>query len=264
MKHLLSIEDLGAADIHASAGAHRPHGRDHRSGRSRRCRRSAARTSSACSSRTHPHTHQLRHRGQTAQRRHDELRRVVEQRQQGREPARHHRDHRGDGRRCVRRAPQVERGAAADHHWTNASIVNAGDGWHSTRHRRCSTATRSAPTSTAATVSTACASPSSATSSTAESRAATSMRSRRLALTSPSLRLRRCCLRRSTAGRSMFPTTSTSSSRPRRAVSAARATRAHGRCLAAKPARVLRDVRAHRPAGRRVSRRTRWSCIPGR
>ena len=52
--------------------------------------------------------------------------------------------------------------------------------------------------------------------------------------------------------------------RPRRAVPAARAARAHGRRAAAVARRVLGAVRPHRTPGPHGSRRTRSSCTPAR
>ena len=128
-----------------------------------------------------PDPAQLRDRRQAAVGRHDELRRVVVERQQGREPPRHDRDDRGDGRRRVRHPAQVERGARgrSSSGPTPASSTPA-TGGTPTRPRRCSTATRSAPRSTARRLRRAHGSRSSATSSTAGSPAATSGRSRML------------------------------------------------------------------------------------
>ena len=61
---------------------------------------------------------------------HDVQRRRRSSRQEGREPARHGRDDRGHGRRRRRRPPRLGRRALADRQWVDASVVNAGDGWH--------------------------------------------------------------------------------------------------------------------------------------
>ena len=92
-------------------------------------------------------------------RRHDVQRRHVE-RQQGREPARHDRDGRRDGRRRLRHPPQGRaacRGrSAAGRRPASSTAATAGT---PTRPRRCSTPTRSAPRSAAPRASTACTSP---------------------------------------------------------------------------------------------------------
>ena len=200
VKHLLDIDDLTADDIHRLAGAHRPHGRDQPAPDPQGARRCAARPWSACSSRTRP----APARASTRRRKRlsaddDELRRVVEQRQQGREPARHDRDDRRDGRRRVRRPPRVQRRAAADHamdqrqrHQRRRRLAPASDAGAA---RLLHDPHRPQPPRRA---STDCASPSSATSSTAAWRAATCRRSPRSARTSRSSRRRRCCRRRST------------------------------------------------------------------
>ena len=260
MKHLLSIDDLSATDIHGLLEL-----TDHMVEISQRQipKVPALRGKNVVSLFFEDST-RTRTSFDTAakrlSRRHDELRRVVEQRQQGREPARHDRDDRGDGGRCVRRPPQVQRRAASDHPMDDrpASSTPATAGT-STRRRRCSTATRFAPTSTAATASTGCASRSSATSSTAAWRAATCRRSPRSARTSRWWPRRRCCRRRSTDGRSTVSFDLDSLvARSRRAVPAARAARADGRCAAAELARVLVDVRPDAGSGRRACRRMRW------
>ena len=113
------------------AGPHRSHGRDQPapdpegSGAARQDRRAA------CSSRTRTRT---RLSFETAAKRlsADTMTFSVStsQRQQGREPARHDRDHRRDGRRRVRRPAQVSGVPWQVSRWTEASVINAGDGWH--------------------------------------------------------------------------------------------------------------------------------------
>ena len=196
---------------------------------------------------------ELRDRRQAAVGRHDELRRVVVERQQGREPPRHDRDDRRDGCRRVRDPPQVERCAAA------GQPVDAGQRdqrrrrlARSTRRRRCSTATRSARPSTGAAGSTDCASRSSATSSTAGSRAATSPLSRSSAPTSRWSPRRRCCHRRSTLAGRRQPRSRRAHRRSRRALPVADAARADDRGAGAVAPRVHQPLRPHRGPGRRL------------
>ena len=113
MKHLLVHRGPHRRRHPPPARAHRPHGRGQQPPHPEGAGAARQERGEPVLRGLHPHPHQLRHRRQAAQRRHDELRRVVEQRQQGREPARHHRDHQRDGRRRVRRPPQEQRRTAA-------------------------------------------------------------------------------------------------------------------------------------------------------
>ena len=167
VKHLRSIERARRRRRPAPARPHRPHGRGQPAaepegaGAARQDRRAT------CSSRTRPAPGC---RFETAAKRlsADVMTFTVGdvERQQGREPARHDRDGRGDGRRRVRDPPQVERravaGRAAGRPPASSTAATAGT---PTRPRRCSTPTRCARRSAAPAGSTACASRSSATSS---------------------------------------------------------------------------------------------------
>ena len=140
---------------------------------------------------------------------------VAVEHEQGREPARHHRDDRGDGRRRLRRAPPLQRRTAAhrrvderERHQRRRRLARAPD------PGACSTPTRCARRWPAPAASTGCTSPSSATSSTAGWPAAPCRRSACSAPTSPSSRHPRCCRRHwRTVRRRRQPTISTPCSR---------------------------------------------------
>ena len=161
------------------------------------------------------------------------------------------RDDRGDGRRRDRRAP---RSAGAPWQriaqWIDASVVNAGDGWHEHPTQAlldCYTIRTELGRRDG---STACTSRSSATSSTAAWPAATCWPSPRSAPTSRSSRRRRCCRRRSTAGRSTSATTSTTCCPTLDvALPAAHAARAAGRGAAARRCASTRRATASRASG---------------
>ena len=201
-----------------------------------------------------PHPAELRDRGQAAVGRHDDLHRRPSQRQQGREPARHDRDDQRDGRRRLRRPPPLDRRAVADHAAGRRPAIDQ-------RRRRLARAPHPGAArllhdphrrSAGRTGSTGCTSPSSATSSTAGWPAATCWRSPRSAPTSRSSPRRRCCRRRSTAGRSTSShDLDARARRARRALPAAHAARADGRGAACRPcASTRRLLRPHAAAGR--------------
>ena len=133
--------------------------------------------------------------------------------------------------------------------WTDASVINAGDGWHEHPTQAlldCYTI-RTALGRTA--VSTDCTSPSSATSSTAASPAATCGRSPRSVPMSRSSRRTRCSHRRSKVGQCRRPRRR--DRQGRRALHVAHAARADARGAPAEPSRVHGVLRAHPGARRR-------------
>ena len=139
-------------------------------------------------------------------------------------------------------------------HWTNASIVNAGDGWHQHPTQalldcytiRTNLNRRDGFDGLRIAIVGDIKHSRVARSNVAGVHGSRRSRHARRAADAAAADARRLAGRR-------FLRPRRSSSRPRRAVPAPRATRAHGRCLAAKPARVLRDVRTDRRIGRRVS-----------
>jgi hypothetical protein len=128
MKHLLSIDELGVDGPAPTARAQRDHGRGEPASGAQGAGVAGQDRRHAVLRGLHPHPAQLRHGGQATVGRHHDLHRLVVQREQGREPARHRRDHLRHGCRRLRRPTRIQRRAVADQ--------PVDDGQHRERRRR--------------------------------------------------------------------------------------------------------------------------------
>ena len=157
MKHLLSVDDLAAQRPRprtgGAAAGHRGDARPHRLVRRGDAARHPEGARAARQDRRvallrglDPDPPLVRDRGQAAVGRHDDVLGVDVVGEEGREPARHRADDRGDGRRRDRRAPRRGgRGAPRRGVVGRRASSTPATAATSTRPRRCSTRSRCAP-----------------------------------------------------------------------------------------------------------------------